>query len=359
MLLPEAEEGNLWSQTGTAGLEIALEFDIKDIGPADLMLGIKINQFNKVITLDQQHFAESLVHLYGMADCKPVDTPLIPNTHLQPAMLEDIAKFNSLNINFTSAIGSINYLSTATRPDLSFAVSSLSQSLEKPSFTDWQSFLHLLRYLKGSQHIGLSYAKNMAKGIVAYSNANWGNCLVTWRLVTGHLTIFHGFLVLWKTRKQRLVSLSTAEAEYKALCDLTSELLSLRQWCREANIFDFVDPITVFDDNQSCIKTETGNRNLNHRRMKHIDIQLHFVKEAIDACYICLKYVLTIQMLADFLKKSVPQPKLVGSLVPLGVLRLRVRGDVDYLLKNQDKTLVKRKDVTNTPATEPAHNSAV
>ncbi|MBW0500850.1 hypothetical protein O181_040565 [Austropuccinia psidii MF-1] len=114
MLLPEAKEGNLWSQTGAAGLsptwlyvhvddiaifgrdvtifkeEITLEFDIKDIGPADLMLGIKINQFDNVITLDQHYFAESLVHLYGMADCKPADTPLMPNTHLQPATLEDI-----------------------------------------------------------------------------------------------------------------------------------------------------------------------------------------------------------------------------------------------------------------------------
>ncbi|MBW0566589.1 hypothetical protein O181_106304 [Austropuccinia psidii MF-1] len=309
--------------------EIALELDIKDIGLADLMLGIKINQFNDVITLDQQHFAELLVHLYGMADCKPADTPLMPNTHLQPAMLEDIAKFNSLNINFRSAIGSINYLSTATRPDLSFAVSSLSQFLEKPGFNHWQSFLHVLRYLKGSQHVSLSYAKNMAKGVVAYTNDDWGNCSVTQRSVTGHLTIFHGFLVLWKTTKKCSVSLSTAEAEYKALCDLTSELLWLRQWCREAKIFDFVEPITVVDDDKSCIKTVTGNSNLNHSCMKHVDIQLHFVKEAIDACYICLKYSLTMQMLADFLTKSVPKPKLVGSLVPLGVLQLGVRGDVN------------------------------
>ncbi|MBW0463242.1 hypothetical protein O181_002957 [Austropuccinia psidii MF-1] len=252
--------------------KIALEFDIKDIGPADLMLGIKINQFDDVITLDQQHFAESLVHLYGMADCKPTATPLIPNTHLQPATLEDISKLNPLKINFRSAIGGINYLSTATTPDLSFAVSSLSQFLEKPGFTHWQSFLHVLRYLKGPQHIGLSYAKDMAKGVVAYSDADWGNFLVTRRSVTGHLTVSHGCIVLWKTRKQCLVSLYMAEAEYKDLCDLTSELLWLRQWCREAKIFDFVGPITVFGDNQSCIKRKTGNSNLNHKRMKQVDI---------------------------------------------------------------------------------------
>ncbi|MBW0498041.1 hypothetical protein O181_037756 [Austropuccinia psidii MF-1] len=262
--------------------EVALELDTKDIGPADLMLGIKVNQFDDVITLDQQHFSESLVHLYGMAEFKPVATPLMPNTHLQPSKLEYITKLNSLNVNFRSSIGSINYLRAATQPDISFAVSSLWQFLEKPGFTHWQSFRHVLRYLKGTQSIGLSYAKNMTKGVVSYSDADWGSFSVTQRSVTGHCTILHGCLVLWKTKKQRLVSLSTAEAEYKALCDLTSDLFWLLQWCREAKIFEFFDPITVFDENKSCIKTAAGNINLNHKHMKHVDIQLYFIREEIN-----------------------------------------------------------------------------
>ncbi|MBW0483205.1 hypothetical protein O181_022920 [Austropuccinia psidii MF-1] len=107
------------------------------------MLGIKINHFNDGISLDQQHFTESLIHLYGMTDCKPVVTPLMPNTHLQPTTPGDIAKFNSLNINFRSAVGSINYLSTATHPNHFFADSSLSQLMETPGFTHWQSLLEV------------------------------------------------------------------------------------------------------------------------------------------------------------------------------------------------------------------------
>ncbi|MBW0540585.1 hypothetical protein O181_080300 [Austropuccinia psidii MF-1] len=276
------------------------------------MLGIKINHFNDSISLDQQHFTESLIHLYGMTDCKLIATPLMPNTHLQPATPDDIAKFNSLNINFRSAVGSINYLSTATQPNLCFAVSSLYQLLETPGFTHWQSFLHVVSYLKGTQDIGLSYVRNMKKEVIAYSDADCGNCSVTRRSVTGYLTTFHGCLVLWKTSKQQKVSLSTAEAEYKSLCDLNSKLLWLHQWCQEAGISNFHNPIIIFEDNQSCIKTATGNGNLNNKRMKHVNIQLHFVKEAIDAAHICLQYVLTLQMLADFLNKLVPKPKLVG-----------------------------------------------
>ncbi|MBW0504425.1 hypothetical protein O181_044140 [Austropuccinia psidii MF-1] len=107
------------------------------------MLGIKINHFNDAISLDQQHFTESLIHLYGITDCGPVATPLIPNTHLQPATPDNIAKFNSLNINFRSAVGSINYLSTATNPNLCFSDSSLSQFMETPGFTHWQSLLEI------------------------------------------------------------------------------------------------------------------------------------------------------------------------------------------------------------------------
>ncbi|MBW0572930.1 hypothetical protein O181_112645 [Austropuccinia psidii MF-1] len=92
-----------------------------------------------------------------MGNCCPVLTPLAPNSHLEPATLEEMAEFNSLWVSYRSAIGSINYLSTATCPDLSFVVSSLSQFLDRPGIKHWQGFLHVLRYLNSSQDLGLTY----------------------------------------------------------------------------------------------------------------------------------------------------------------------------------------------------------
>ncbi|MBW0519781.1 hypothetical protein O181_059496 [Austropuccinia psidii MF-1] len=157
--------------------ELAREFYIKDIGPADLMLGVKVSR---------------------------------------SATGEEISKFNLLGVSYHSAIGSINYLRTATRPDLAHSVSSLLQFLENPGIQHWNGFLHVLRYLKGTQSIGLVYSKTNAQGIEAYSDADWGNCQLTRRSVTGYLATFVGSLVLWKTRKQSTMSLSTAEAKYKA-----------------------------------------------------------------------------------------------------------------------------------------------
>ncbi|MBW0537169.1 hypothetical protein O181_076884 [Austropuccinia psidii MF-1] len=127
-----------------------------------------------------------------MMDYRPSPTPLVTNEHLLPATSNEITKLKSLKINFRSAVGSINYLSSATQPDLSFAVSTLSQYLEYPGIRHWHAFLHVLFYLKGTQDLGLNYPANLPKGIVAWSHANWGNFRATSRSVTGFLATFSG-----------------------------------------------------------------------------------------------------------------------------------------------------------------------
>ncbi|MBW0491829.1 hypothetical protein O181_031544 [Austropuccinia psidii MF-1] len=272
---------------------------------ADLILGVKITHGDNFISLDQQHFIESLLRLYSMDKCKPVSTPLPPQAHMGPASEDEMAIFKQLKVSYHSAIGSINYLSTATWPNLSYAVSSLYQFLEDPGINHWNNFLHVLQYLNGSQDIGLVYSWGFKEEVRAYSDRDWGNCQETCQSVTGFLVTFKGNLVTWKTRKQPTVSISKAEAEYKALCDLTLEIVWFRQWCNECSLLTATGPIPVHEDNQSCIRTVEGNSNLNQKRMKHLNIQLHFVKEFVKDSFIELIYTPTELMIADFLTKSI------------------------------------------------------
>ncbi|MBW0482255.1 hypothetical protein O181_021970 [Austropuccinia psidii MF-1] len=139
--------------------KISREVGIKDIVPADLLLGVKIHQLKEGITLDQQHFVESLLDAYGMQNCKAISTPLIPNKNLTAETEDKKKAFNEMKVNFRSPVGSINYLSSATQPDLLHAVSSLSQHLENPSVQQWKAFLHVLKYLSDTQEIGLYYKR--------------------------------------------------------------------------------------------------------------------------------------------------------------------------------------------------------
>ncbi|MBW0556173.1 hypothetical protein O181_095888 [Austropuccinia psidii MF-1] len=133
--------------------EISREFAIKDIGPADLMLGVKVTHLPSGISLEQKHFTDSFLFSYGMQECRPVSTPLLPIENLSPSTKKEVIQLKELSVNYQSAIGRINYLSTATRPDLSHAVSSLSQFLENPGMRHWQSFLHVLQYVRGSPNL--------------------------------------------------------------------------------------------------------------------------------------------------------------------------------------------------------------
>ncbi|MBW0466887.1 hypothetical protein O181_006602 [Austropuccinia psidii MF-1] len=199
---------------------IAQEFDSTDMGCADLMLGIRVTHGVNYISLDQIHFTESLLELYGL-----------------------------------------DQRNMATRPDLSHALSALSQFLESPGINHWYGFLHVLRYLKGTQELGLEYSRRSQDGVVGYSNADWGHCHSTRRSVTGYLAQFCGNLILWKTRKQPSVSLSTSEAEYKAVHDFVSELLWPQQWCIECHLLTFVSAIPTHEDNQSLgVRGDVENR---------------------------------------------------------------------------------------------------
>ncbi|MBW0557405.1 hypothetical protein O181_097120 [Austropuccinia psidii MF-1] len=138
-----------------------------------------------------------------------------------------------------------------------------------------------------------------------------------------------GSLILWKTRKQPTVLLSTAEEEYKGLCDPTSELMWLQQWCQECGILLVDKLIPIYEDNQSCINTAKGHCNLNNKRMKHINIKLHFIEEAISLNFDGLVYTLTSDMFADFLTKYVGKATLACALGSLRFWRLGERGDVE------------------------------
>ncbi|MBW0524415.1 hypothetical protein O181_064130 [Austropuccinia psidii MF-1] len=80
--------------------EISLEFDIKDIGIADLLLGVKVTHSPEHVSLDHKYFTESLLDSYGMSNCKPVATPLLPNEHLSPANDDEASSCKALGISF-------------------------------------------------------------------------------------------------------------------------------------------------------------------------------------------------------------------------------------------------------------------
>ncbi|MBW0503484.1 hypothetical protein O181_043199 [Austropuccinia psidii MF-1] len=143
--------------------------------------------------------------------------------------------------------------------DIFYAVSALSQFLEKPGITHFRELIHILRYLRDSADVCITYKKGIEENSVAYSNADWGNFRVTCRFVLHHLIIFNRGLVVWKTKKHPNVSLFSAEVEYKLLCNLASEVLWFQKFCNKVKLTKNSQQMKVYEDKKGCIDTANNN----------------------------------------------------------------------------------------------------
>ena len=125
-------------------------------------------------------------------------------------------------------VGSLNYLTT-TRPDISYFVSVLSLFMAKPHEIHWNEAKAVLRYLKGTLDYGIKYTDASNVELTGYSDFDWAGNLDDRRSTTGYAFSIGSGVVSWSSKKQPTVSLSSTEAEYKALCAATCEVVWLRR----------------------------------------------------------------------------------------------------------------------------------
>ena len=158
----------------------------------------------------------------------------------------------------------------------------------------------ILRYLKGTVYLGLSYKKCADGNLIGYSDADWAADVDDRRSTSGNVLLLAKGAVSWLSKKQATVALSTAEAEYVALSVATQEAIWLRRLLTDVGEF-LEDPIVNNEDNQEAIAM--AKNPVGHARTKHIDIRYRFVREAVQNGAIILKYVATGEMIADNLTK--------------------------------------------------------
>ena len=121
-------------------------------------------------------------------------------------------------------------MSIGTRPDLSFAVSDISQYLSNPGHAHWEALKRVFRYLQGTKHWKLTFGGPGRKpGLEVYSDAD-GMSQETRHAISGYAFLLDGGAISWSSKKQELVTLSTTEAEYVALTHAAKEALWLRQF---------------------------------------------------------------------------------------------------------------------------------
>lgn len=165
----------------------------------------------------------------------------------------------------------------------------------------------MLRYLKGTKDVGLKLNKTDEDVIklVGYADADWASCPESRRSVSGNLILLNGNVISWRSKKQPTLSLSSTEAEYKSLGDITKEIMWIKTLLKKIFNIKLKFPTPIFEDNQGAISLANNETNHSSYKTKHMDLRHHFIRREIAIKSITLQFVPTHKMLADFLTKAV------------------------------------------------------
>lgn len=292
--------------------DIKSHFDMSDLGPMHWILGIEVQRDRaaRTLAISQRAYIDTIVARFNLESANPATTPLQPGgtlgKHQSPATPRQFEEMR--DVPYREAVGSLMYAAIGTRPDITFAVTALSQFMQNPGRMHWDAVKRVLRYLKGTRELWLVYGDTQ-NGIKGFSDADWGSTTEHRHLISGYVYTLDGGAISWSAKKQNVVALSSTEAEYIALTHAAKEAPWLRYILADIIHPDVAKhPLALYCDNRSAIALTKDNAF--HPRTKHIDIRFHFIREAVEDNKLSLEHLRTEDMPADLFTKALPRPRL-------------------------------------------------
>jgi hypothetical protein len=303
--------------------EFSRYFTYKDLGVITEMLGMKVQrQANGEIHVSNKRYVDDLLLAFHMENCASVATPGDCNVKLSRAMEPDDGEEDLvMQKKYRECVGSLMYLMTSVRPDISTAVCELGRFLNNPGRLHYAAAMRVLKYLKGTPDLGMVYhSANLPAGapfrpiLDAYADSNWAES--DDRISTSGVVIklidesmdglnVMGNIITYRSKRQDCISVSTTEAEYVAACFCALILVWLRRLLAQLGFQQF-GPTILHEDNTGCIIMASDE--IINQRSRHIDIKYHKIREIIKEGKVEMWYLPTRLMIADMLTKNLPKP---------------------------------------------------
>ena len=280
------------------------EFAIKNLGRMKYFLGIEIAHSSNGIILSQHKHILDLLAETSFTDCQPAKTPIEVNLRL--TLKEDEQETNIGN--YQIIVGRLIYFSH-TRPNISHAGNILSQFMHSPRVSHLQATHRVLRYLKGTTGWGLHFKRQGLISLDVYTDFDFAGSLIDRRSTTGYCIFLVGNLVVWRSKKQESCALAHGLTEVIWIKGILQDL-KIKIDC----------PTIAFCDNQSTIRV--AHNPVQHDRMKHVDIDRHYIKETLEQNDINTRYIRSSEQRADVLTKGLIKEQFMKLTNKLGLINI-------------------------------------
>jgi uncharacterized protein YbaR (Trm112 family) len=264
-----------------SGAPLMQEVTMKDLSPLHHFLGMQVQHTGSGLFLSQRQYMLEILDRAGMTDCKPCTTPVDVNPKLSAdgPPVSDPTDFRSL------------------------AVQQVCLHMHDPREPHLAALKRILRYVRGTLHMGLLVCPSTALDLVVYSDADWAGCPDTRKSTSGYAVFLSDNLVSWSLKRQNTVSRSSAEAEYRAVANAIAEASWFRQLLSELHS-PLCKTTLVYCDNISAIYMSSNP--IQHQHTKHVEINLHFVRERVALGDVRVLHVPTTFQFADIFTKGLP-----------------------------------------------------
>ena len=291
-------------------------FEMKDMGEASVILGVKLTQSTDGITLSQSHYIEkSILEKYGYSNCRIASTPYDPKV----ALVKNSSGIPVSQLRYSQIIGSLQYLANVTRPDISYSVSKLARYTSCPNKTHWEALDRVLRYLKGTISLGLHY-RRFPGVLEGYSDASWIAKKSGTNGVTGYLFTLAGGAISWKSTRQTLITRSTFEAELCALDATGTEAEWLHGLMSVLPVVSRPLPaIAVHCDSRTTID-KISSEKYNAKTKRHIQVRLKSIRGLVSERIIAVEFIGTQDNIADPLTKGLQHAVVLKSRLGMGLI---------------------------------------
>ena len=280
--------------------KLTRKFEITSKNPKQgklFYLGMEIHLMRNGILVTQEKYTRKIVSRFGFEEAYPVATPIEPGMLTEKNVNDKALK----NKPYREIVGSLLYLSTISRPDISFTVNFLSRQVSDPSVSHWKMIERVFRHLKGTQNFGIFF--NGKAELKAYTDSIYGGVESDMISISGVL-IDHGGPIVWIAQKQSITSISSAEAEYRAAVTGIQEVCWIRRMILELGMAALNEPTDLLIDNKAAIHIlDNAEEGRLTKGKKHIEIRRKFINQHVSKT-VHLVYVNTKEQIADIFTKA-------------------------------------------------------